>query len=95
MPRLQPARFRAKVFAYRVFAGWNWAYEVTVDAPWATKVVAAGARFGSQPEALAGALAALRNLGPKHQDDDSGCASMTPGEFEAFTARHGVRWEAT
>lgn len=60
-PRLRPARFRARVFAYH-HGGWRWAYHVTMDAPWATKVVAGRAQFGTQPEALAGALATLRNL---------------------------------
>ena len=62
MPRLQSARFRAKVFAYH-HGCWLWAYEIAMDAPWATKVVAGRAQFGSQPEALAGALATLRNIG--------------------------------
>ena len=26
-------------------------------------------------------------------DDDDGYVAVTPGEFEAFTARHNVRWE--
>ena len=69
MPRLRPARFRARVFAYH-HGGWRWAYHVTMDAPWATKIVAGRAQFGSQPEALAGALATLRNLGT----EPPGCA---------------------
>lgn len=29
----------------------------------------------------------------EHQDDDSGYATMTSGEFDEFTRRHRVRWE--
>lgn len=29
----------------------------------------------------------------EHQGDDSGYVAITPGEFEAFTRRHNVRWE--
>jgi hypothetical protein len=34
-----------------------------MDAPWATKVVAGRAQFGSQPEALRAAIGTLENLG--------------------------------
>lgn len=59
-------RFRAKIYAYRP-RRWAWAYEVLDMRPlrpdWEPGHVIAGrAKFDSQPEALAAALATLGNL---------------------------------